>query len=497
MKTVKNLIVPAIVLFAMIVFAVIYFSVESFRNKNANNSPADTEVEVLNLSAADISSVSVYNKAKNSETVVSCASGSTGEIIYELKGSDVDAGETYSQEKLADYVGGLIYYVSSVTASTTADYSEYGLDDPCYKITISKRDGNTTTVCLGNISPDGMYCYMCFQGASEIYCVNSMKLSLAEKTFIDFLEAFALNIDYSDVKSVHFDRKTDGLALDAYVKKNGSGIADFEIYSPVKHNASGYFGNMIDSVATLTISEFVSNNLADLSKYGLDKPVYSFSFTHVDGSKDEVYFSKVVDDYCYGYIKNVNRIFSLYESQIEGINLQDTVLIDPYICYCYAKNISSITGVYGSKSFKFEIQVSDSDSIISDNSVVTLDGRNAKISDSSGRSYCSLLFESIACIKIGGIEIADKAKPSSAAELSLTFIDKSYSTTVYEFYRRDLDTYYVFKDGEYMNFYVYATEIFNDGGTDTYSYGYWRAYELLNLAISENMNGIYDLQSDE
>ena len=183
----------------------------------------------------------------------------------------------------------------------------------------------------------------------------------------------------------------------------------------------------------------------------------------------------------------------MYENQIDGVDLQDTILIDPYICYCYAKNISSITGVYGSKSFKFALQVSDSDSIVSDNSVVTLDGRNAKISDSSGRSYCSLLFESIACIKIGGIEIADKAKPSSAAELSLTFIEKNYATSVYEFYRRDLDTYYVFKDGEYMNFYVYATEIFNDGGTDTYSYGYWRAYELLNQAITDNRNGIYDL----
>ena len=57
MKTVKNLIVPAIVLFAMIVFAVIYYSVESFHNKKANSSSVDNEVEILNLTAGDISSV--------------------------------------------------------------------------------------------------------------------------------------------------------------------------------------------------------------------------------------------------------------------------------------------------------------------------------------------------------------------------------------------------------------------------------------------------------
>ena len=57
-------------------------------------------------------------------------------------------------------------------------------------------------------------------------------------------------------------------------------------------------------------------------------------------------------------------------------------------------------------------------------------------------------------------------------------------------------TYYVFKDGEYMNFYVYSREIFNDGGADTYSYGFWKAYELLSDAITGNNNGIYDIPGE-
>ena len=493
MKTVKNLLVPAIVLVAMIVFAVIYFSVEKFRNNKANATETRTDIVVLNLSPNDVSSVSVFNRENNVNTVVECSSEGSGDVIYALKGDNVDPNETYSQEKLADFVNSLIYFDSDMKVSSDANYSEFGLDDPKYKITIATNDGKSTTVCLGNISPDDIYCYMCIQGASDIYGVNSFKLSVVASTAVNFLENLSLDIDFLDVKSVRFARTTDGLVLDANVKNTASGIADFEIYSPVKHNASGYFGNLMDSVANLTISDFVSNDLKDLSKYGLDNPVYSFSFIHSNNSKDEICFSKVVNDCCYGYIKNKNRIFVVYESQIDGINLQDTVLIDPYICYCYAKNISSITGKNGEQSFKLELQVSENDSISGDSSTVTLDGRNAKISDSSGRSYCSILFESIACIKIGGIDLTEKTKPSNPAELSLTFIDKNYVTTVYEFYKKDLDTYYVFKNGEYMNFYVYASEIFNDGGTDTYSYGYWRAYELLNTAISENMNGIYDL----
>ena len=493
MKSVKNLLVPAIVLFAMIVFAVIYFSVESFINNRNTPSESVSDIVVLNLSLNDISSVSVFNKEQNYHSLVVCSSDNAGNYTYEYKGDDFDPKEKYSQDKLSKYVRDLTYYYSNNKISANASYSEYGLDDPRYTITIETKDGNSTSVLLGNISPDGKLIYMTVNGSSDVYGISVSMLSTVESTFINFLDDISVDIDFYDVKSVHFDRKTDGLTLDAHVKNTGSSNPEFEIYSPFEHGTSGYFSNLMDSVANLRVTEFVSTDMNDLSKYGLDKPVYCFSFTKSDATKVELYFSKVVNDCSYGYIKGINRIFVVYERELDGLNLKDIVLIDPYICYCYAKNISSISGSYGDKSFKFELSVTDTDSIVSANSTVTLDGRNAKITDSAGRSYCSLLFESIACIKIGGIEITEKTKPASNAELTLTFLDKNYVTTVYEFYQRDQDSYYVFKNGEYMNFYVYAAEIFNDGGSDTYSYGYWKAYELLNQAITDNINGIYDL----
>ena len=181
---------------------------------------------------------------------------------------------------------------------------------------------------------------------------------------------------------------------------------------------------------------------------------------------------------------------------MDGIELNETVLIDPYICYCYVKDIASITGIYGDTTFKFALEVPEGKSITSDGVIVTLDGRNAQVSDNAGRSYCSILFESIACINIGGIETGANVNTASGPVLSLIFLDKNYVTTTYDFYTRDSDSFYVFKDGEYMNFYVYSRELFNDGGSDTYSYGCWKAYELLNEAISGNVNGIYDMPKE-
>ena len=323
-----------------------------------------------------------------------------------------------------------------------------------------------------------------------------MKLDDANVTALSFLDSKALNINFYDLKTIHFDRKNDGLSLDANVIDTASGISTIEFYKPYNHGASQYFDSMINSILSLEISEYVAVTDNNLASYGLDDPNFHFILTTKSGDTTEIYFSRNISGVYYGYISGSGYYFLVNERQLNGLELKETVLIDPYVCYCYVKDITSITGTYGDKSFKFELDVPEGKSITSDGVYVTLDGRNAQISDYSGRSYCSILFESIACINIGGIETNASVNTASGPVVSFAFLDRTYVTTVYDFYTRDSDSYYVFKDGEYTGFYVYSRELFNDGGTDTYSYGCWRAYELLNEAISGNVNGIYDLPKE-
>ena len=277
---------------------------------------------------------------------------------------------------------------------------------------------------------------------------------------------------------------------------SNSGIANFEFVKPYKHPASSYFGMLIDSVVRLNISEYVDIPDNELASYDLVDPTYHFILTQNDGDKTEINFSKNINGYYYGKVSGMESYFRISTSQIEGFELKETVLIDPYICYCYVKDVSSITCTYGDRSFKFDLDVPEGKSITASEASVMLDGRNAQISDTFGRSYCSILFESIACIEIGGIDTTTTVNTSAGPVLTLSFLDKNYATTTYEFYARDDDSYFVFKNGEYMYFYVYSREIFNDGGSDTYSYGFWKAYELLNEAISGNINGIYDIPKE-
>lgn len=495
MKSVKNLLVPAIILIVLIISSIVYFVVDNLKNKE----PVDTTgalTDVVYFTPSEVSSLSVYNRDSSHTSVVNCSSDVDGLTNYVYAGDDFDPAASYSQNKLGDYVAILISYNCNAKVSSTGNYSDYGLADPSYKVTINAVNGSVTTVLIGNKTPDEKNCYICVDGSKDIYTVSVLKLVYADYTAIDFWDSRTLNIEYASLKSVHFDRATDGLSVDAEVTMTGSGIANFNFVKPYNHPASSYFGLLIDSVVGLNISEYVEISDNELSTYGLDNPAYHFVLTQNDGNKTEIYFSKNINGYYYGKITGIDSYFLVSTYQLEGLELKETVLLDTYICYCYAKDVSSITCTYGDRSFRFDLNVPEGKSITANDVTVTLDGRNAQISDTFGRSYCSILFESIACIEIGGIDSTTTVNTSAGPVITLSFLDKNYATTTYEFYSRSDDTYYVFKNGEYMCFYVYSREIFNDGGSDTYSYGFWKAYELLNEAISGNINGIYDIPKE-
>ena len=140
-----------------------------------------------------------------------------------------------------------------------------------------------------------------------------------------------------------------------------------------------------------------------------------------------------------------------------------------------------------------KLDVDKGNAISDDRSTVTLDGRNAKVISSTGRSYAAMLYESIFCINIGGIDAGATIGSSAVPVTTITIYDRNHSSVVYAFYKRNDDSYYVCRNGQYTKFYVYGRELYNDGGTNTYDYGLWPAYEILTKAITEQINGVYDI----
>jgi hypothetical protein len=310
---------------------------------------------------------------------------------------------------------------------------------------------------------------------------------------IDFIDTSVLSIIPSNLSSVEYIRKTDSLDLKAVCQGDEEGNVTYTFYDPFDKGTSTYFDSLINKICYLEIQEYIELDPNELENYKLNDPEYHFILTELNGIKTDVFLSENICGKYFCYISGSDRYFLIEDSMLQGLELPSVQYLESYVFYCQASEISKINGSYDGLTFTFEIEADMEGSISGEDSDVYLDGRNAKVFNSDGRSYCAVLFESFACMEIGGIDIDASVNTESIPILKLDYTTTNYENHSLAFYQRSDNTYYVVKDGEYTKLFVYSKELFNDGGSDTYNYGVWAAYELLKTAIDENVNGVYDI----
>lgn len=490
MRSFKGLIVPLIIMILLVTGVVIYFAVSAANSKDPDDNGT---VYAFTATTDEVKSISVWTK-ETGKTSAKVSKIKVDEYSYDFayEGDDKDLSAAYSSAKMSAFASMLMSYASD-KVSDNMPLAEYGLDDPEYKVIIDLENGETHTVSLGNITPDGSNVYVNVDGNSEVYMTAALKLTYAKYKARDFLEPQILDIDMSGVSSVRFTRTTDGLDITADVSYNANkDLTSYHIVKPYDINASEYFATLIERIAKLEITAYVDFEPSERASYGLDKPAFTFVFEDTNGSARKICLSRNLADKYYGYIEGDADHFYIDREQIQLLEAPEMALIQNYVAYYNVSELSSIKGSCKDMSFTLKLDVKDDEAISDDGADVELDGRNAKIRNEQGRSYCAMFFESLVCMEIAGSDV--NAKPTLTDPYSsFSFIGKNYQTKTIDLVKRNNETYYVFADGVYTGFYINDDALNKNGGQDTYSYGVWEAYKLLNTAISENMNGIYNI----
>lgn len=492
MKNGKSLLIPFIVMVILFIGVIVYFAF-SGKGKTDESQEAST-VNALYIGLSEVKSISVTSSDPSfPEVRIDVINNSDGTQSYSYNGSDSDPEENYSDIKMTSYLSALTDYSSAFLVAENANMSEYGLDNPKYTVIIDTLNGTSSKISFGNISFSGEYCYIRIDGGSTVYSVPVMKYDYVTQRAINFIDTSVLNIDALSLAEVEFIRKTDDLDLVATCSVTDNGVLTYDFYEPFSFESSSYFDSLIAKICNLEITEFIEPEDADLTNYKLDDPEFRFILTQIDGTKTEVCLSENIGGYYYGYIKDSDYYFSINDVQLQGLEMASVQYLEDYVSYYQASEITTLKGTYDGKTFELKIKTDSEGSISGEDSDVSLDGRNAKVFNSDGRSYCAILFESFACMEIGGIDLDAVVDTSAAPVMVLEYTTVQYENHKIEFYTRSDNSYYVVKDGEYLKVFVYAKELFNDGGSDTYNYGVWAAYELLKTSIDENMNGVYDI----
>jgi len=476
----------------LIIGVVVFFALDG--SPSTGGTTDSSYVNALYIGSGDVKSVTVTSSDLSfPEVKIDVIKNEDESLSYIYNGTDADPDENYSESKMSSYVSVLTDYSYATFVGENVNMSEYGLDNPKYTVIIETVTGTTSKVSFGNISYSGENCYFRVDGGTAVYSIPINKFDYLTDKSIDFIDTSILSIAPSDLSSVEFMRKTDSLDLKAVCQSDESGNVTYTFYEPFDKGTSSYFDNMINKICYLEIEEYIELDANELGDYKLDDPEYHFILTELNGTKTDVFLSENIGGKYYGFISGRDIYFLIEDSMLQGLELPSAQYLESYVFYCQASEISKINGSYDGLTFSFEIETDIEGSISGDDSDVYLDGRDAKIFNSDGRSYCAVLFESFACMEIGGIDIDAAVNTESSPVLKLDYITTNYENHTLAFYQRSDNTYYVVKDGEYTKLFVYSKELFNNGGTDTYDYGVWAAYELLKTAIDENVNGVYDI----
>ena len=492
MKSAKNLLIPFIVMILLAIGVVVFFAVDLGLKKRTVETTY-SYVDLIYINPVEIASVSVLHRDGNINVKVDRSQSADGSVVYKYAGSDMGSG-VYSQSKMEGFITTMNSFVSCQQVSENAQLSDYGLDSPVFTVTITKTDGTQKVILIGDKTPDDTGCYVCAAGTAAVYIAVNEKYNIASKSGNDFLDDRLIDKNIKDLESVRFTRNKDSVDLTGVcVHNDSSDTCTFKFTKPFEIGSSTYFDKLIENICSMSAVGYEDASTENLSKYGLGIPRVSIVLNFKDGTVYTVELSAEHGEFYYGRLNNAGKIFKVESSKLKISEAPLLKLVSDYVFYTTCDAVDSVECSGNRGKFVLKLDVKKDKAISDSDSKVSLDGRNAKVTNGSGRSYAAMLYEAIFCLNIGGVEENAIIPETAVADTTIKVYDHNHSVVVYDFYRRSDDSFYVTKNGEYTGFYVFKRDLYNDGGADTYSYGIWPAYEILTRAITNGMNGVYEI----
>lgn len=493
MKQLKQLFVPLVILGVLIVALVVYLVAEKIRMDALNAKITPRSIEICQKES--IQTMKWFNA--NGETTVFEFDlyGNLTSATYNDTHFEPSQMSAYAIDDILDNI--CMFFFDKEIDAPSSTWGEYGLATDSKTIELDKRDGSTIILHCGSTLPNKSGIYVRLNDEEKIYIASSSFYRAGSTQFQDMLGDQVLGINKASVSEVKFERASTGEMMVIRPEEdydNGLFLESrYTVKEPLERDPSETLINLMDTILSLRVSSFVPIADEDLPSYGLDQPEYTFTIKMDGGETIDLCLSREIAGYYFGYCSNNPYRFRISPDSLIGLNTPFFELIDAYVHREYLDTVNSISAKIGDTTFKMDIMLDSSKSITSEDTVINLDMRNAKVYSSDGDCYALVLFGSICNMRIS--EVDRDASPelkNPAAEFTITKKDStSYTISLVA---RDSETYYCFIDDRYCGFLVDRSVLYKNNGHELNGYGVVDAYNLCNEAIeNKDVDGYYDL----
>lgn len=445
MKKSKFLILISFVLILLIALAMIIQKKETPTSdestETSTSSVPQSTIEVTNYTKDQISKLAITQDAN---TLTFVQSGEN----WGLEGLDTTVElNTAAIKVLCDN----LLTLDATKKLEASNLEDFGLTTPSKIITYTLTDGSSNRILIGSNTPDNRSVYILKESTNEIFLITtSMAESfkgdltlfrVTELATIDTESVTALKASGKDIPSFDITLNTDMLAYTtSYLLKLDDGT--------IRDVSTNNFIDLLKLIPSpITISNFVADNVTDLSPYGLDTPtldlyiqnttldtdVATNETTEVVSEMHYLWGNQTEDGKVYFMKADTQSVYSMNSDFLEPL----LNAFDPFTLSAKFTQLTNIEDV-------MRVDLSILDDIYS----LKIDGETYTINDKviSEDSFKDL-FKNIIGIS-ADTQFKDAKLPTSTPVVSFNFISPEGEITTYDYYDYDKQFYQTtFKGG--------------------------------------------------
>lgn len=263
----------------------------------SRSEPVSAEPEIVLLEAEQdaIQRIRLEKKGAEPVTLVRGESGWTIQYPYPL-------------DLLGGIVDGLVETASRIPAErliadAPEDLSQFGLDSPAAVATVVTADGTSRTVEVGNRAPSGYSYYMKRRGENTVYLVDTLYAHRLLYELSDFRDRSLVDpVEYMNLEHLYLRNRSGEIEM----MPSDEDDVLYEVYAGVYKLTKPYriergvdsekLMELLNSLPSFTIREFVDDAPTDLAKYGLDRPQAELRVRDKNGASLHLLFGSPRDD---------------------------------------------------------------------------------------------------------------------------------------------------------------------------------------------------------
>ncbi len=437
MKKYKNYLIMAGVI---ILLAAAFFIINGI---DTEEKPPEIDVpvstEILNLSASEISELSV----SNGEGVFTFVFEDEKVSVKELPNAFIDSDK-------ADSLKSKLSYITTYNIIEAAENERYGLDNPGSVANITMKDGKTYTLAIGDKAPDSSGYYAEVADDGRIFILGTGKAeALLEgpsyyrtKTFF-VADTGTVSSITLEVKNKHTVEFREAVVPNPEVPHNV--FTRFNMISPYNWPAtSDIVSNIIKSVSDIQVAEYSAESLENMADFGFTPYSARITLIHDGGKEDTVLFGGSKDGIIYIRVNDDPGIYGVYADAYAYLEN------DPFSylsTFAFIKNIDTVKKInYKHNDVMCEFTVTKKDEEVYD---VT---KNGKLM--SQKAFQEMYTELISISIAGEYEGAVSGMPF----LTYTFTYNDGTSEVAEYYAVD-ERRAALSIGGKVQFYVSMTSL--------------------------------------